>query len=64
MNTWAAGDYIRDNYGLQLPDTLAPGEYELWVKVYDWHTQEALPVAGQTQIADGMAARLGTITVE
>jgi hypothetical protein len=64
MNTWAAGDYIRDNYGLQLPDTLAPGEYELWVKVYDWHTQEALPVAGQNQIADGMAARLGTITVE
>ncbi len=64
MNTWRAGDFIRDNYGLQLPATLVPGEYELWVKVYDWRTQAALTVIGQNRIADGSAARLGTIMIE
>jgi hypothetical protein len=34
--TWRVGSLHRDNHGLALPETLPPGEYDLWVVVYWW----------------------------
>jgi len=62
--SWALGSLHRDNHGVALPDTLPPGEYEVWAVVYWWQTpDERLPVTAPT--ADGTTdhAGLGTIIV-
>jgi hypothetical protein len=44
-HNWRPGSYHRDNHGIQLPDTLPPGEYALWAVVYWWQEPaERLPV--------------------
>lgn len=63
MNEWRAGETVRDNHGLLLPDDLLPGLYEVWVKVYDWQTGAVLPVVGRDSIADGEAVLLTTVEV-
>ena len=42
MTLWTQGGYYRDNHALELPASLPPGEYELWVLVYDWRDGKAL----------------------
>ncbi|NPV68178.1 MAG: hypothetical protein HPY64_13645 [Anaerolineae bacterium] len=64
MTTWRPGEYIRDNHGLVLPGDLPPGQYDIWVKVYDWQTGIPLPVTGSNSTQDGQAAYLTTIVVE
>ena len=63
MDAWLPGAVVRDNYGLQLPADLSPGEYAIWVKVYDWRTQEPLTVSGSAAVEDDTAAYLTTIQV-
>ncbi len=63
MTTWRPGEYIRDNHGLALPGDLPPGQYEIWVKVYDWQTGTPLPVTGGNSTQGGQAAYLTTIVV-
>ncbi len=64
MDTWAAGDYVRDSHALQLPPDLPPGEYAIWVKVYAWQTGDPLPAQGEQATLDGTAIILTTIVVE
>lgn len=64
MTSWDAGETVRDNHALQLPEALPAGEYQLWVKVYAWQTGEPLPVTGEDRTEDGQAAWIATITVE
>jgi len=45
-NTWVPGEFFYEGYGFWLPDDLAPGEYQIWLVVYDWRTGERLPVTG------------------
>ncbi len=55
MPCWAAGQRILDEYQIQLPDDLAPEEYQLYIGLYQ-PTGEQLP-------ADGNGLRLGTVQV-
>lgn len=60
---WKPGDYIRDNFGLVLPDDLPPGDYELRAVVYTWPWLERLPVIGQDGAEQGDSVLLGTLQV-
>ncbi len=55
---WQPGEHIVDNHGILLPAGLPPGEYALWMGLYDAFDPDVrLPVAG----ADGIG--LGTVIV-
>jgi hypothetical protein len=43
---WVPGEYVADTHALTLPDDLPPGEYRLWVGLYDPQTGNRVPVAG------------------
>jgi len=52
---WPPGESIVDNHGLLLPADLPPGEYELWVGLYDpFDPSVRLPVAGADSISLGI----------
>jgi hypothetical protein len=42
--SWRAGEIIEDSYEILLDDGVVPGEYELWVGMYDLETMERLDV--------------------
>jgi hypothetical protein len=44
MTLWTPGGYYRDNHALEIPATLPPGDYELWVLVFDWRDGKNLPI--------------------
>lgn len=57
---WPPGVLIWDHRALQLPPALAPGDYQLWVKVYGFDANlqaQDLPVAGETTL-DGVVGVL------
>ncbi len=60
---WEPGELIRDNFGFVLPETLLPGEYELWVTVYSWPELERLAVTGIDGTSWGDHLILGSILV-
>jgi hypothetical protein len=62
-NTWQMGVPVWDHRALELPPDLAPGVYQLWVKVYDnpgGSPPRDLPVTGSTTL-DGV---IGVLPVE
>lgn len=61
--TWIPGERLRDNYGFVLPESLPPGEYQLWVVIYSWPSLERLPVTVPEDITHGDHAMIGTITI-
>ena len=64
-STWRPGSLHRDNHGLQLPEDLAPGEYELWAVVYWWEAPaDRLPVTAPNGDPIGDHAVLTAITIE
>jgi hypothetical protein len=50
MMQWSNGGYYRDNHALELPPDLPPGEYELWVKIFDW--RNGAPLAVRNVVGD------------
>ncbi len=56
---WQPGEPIRDNYGFILPETLPPGEYQIWVVIYSWPSLERLPVSvsGSDLVQDHLVLR-------
>lgn len=59
---WLAGEYVTDAHTLTLPDDLPPGDYALFVGLYDPLTSERVAVAGPGAGADGRAQIL-TLTL-
>jgi mannosyltransferase len=60
-DSWQPGELVADNHGLWLPPELPPGEYALWLGLYDLgNPAERLPIgtAGET------AWRLGTVRLD
>lgn len=53
-NRWFSGEYITDEYTLQLPNDLAPGDYRLFVGMYDEASGARVPLldANQTPISN------------
>jgi hypothetical protein len=41
MTAWITGGYYRDNHAL---DNIPPGNYDLWLSLYDWRDGHKLPV--------------------
>ena len=46
VSTWQPGEVIRDEYTLQVPASLSPGDYRIEIGMYDPQTLTRLPVAG------------------
>jgi hypothetical protein len=58
---WALDQPIRTNLGFVLPADLPPGDYQVWVTLYEWPSLEHLPVTSGTEVADHLV--LATISV-
>ncbi len=58
-STWAAGQTIRDNYGLRLPEDLPPGDYRLIAGMYRLATMERLTV--RTEAGESDHISLGVV---
>jgi hypothetical protein len=56
-DTWQAGALIRDPYALTLPPDVSPGNYQLWVGLYDESGRRTLT------LADGSKADHVTLSV-
>jgi hypothetical protein len=63
---WQAGDTINDKFDFMLPSDLPAGEYELWMGVYYWQTNERLVIQtrGDGDVTADQRLRLVEVTVE
>ncbi len=64
MSLWQPGGYYRDNHALQLPDNLPPGDYDLWVLIFDWRDGSRLPVRNARAGEATTHAVIATLRVE
>ncbi len=63
---WRTGDRILGGFSVPLPATLAPGDYEIWVGLYETASQGALrlPITAQGERTTGDGEVLvGTINI-
>ena len=63
---WRAGDRILGGFSVPLPATLAPGDYEIWVGLYETASQGALrlPITAQGERTTGDGEVLvGTVNI-
>ncbi len=51
---WSLGQTLADRYGVWLPETLSPGDYTLFVGLYDVQTGQRLPVTAGVQTVDDL----------
>jgi hypothetical protein len=63
MTHWPLNAAVSDQHGLDLPNGLPAGEYQVAVAVYNWQTGERLAVTGATGPAPAGLARLLTVHV-
>nr|MBN1229341.1 hypothetical protein [Anaerolineae bacterium] len=63
-STWKVGDIYRDNYGFILPESLAPGRYEIWVSAYSYPDLSLMPVTAHDGTVLGEHVVAGEIFVE
>ncbi len=64
---WQVGVPVWDNRAIRLPDDLLPGEYQLWVKLYDFAPDGSvhdLPVTAGDHTDQSIGVLPVTITVE
>lgn len=61
---WRAGEFIEDFHRLTIPEGAVPGEYRILLGMYDWRTDERLPVTTSdgTALPDAII-ELGTFEV-
>jgi len=63
MTRWPLDATISDQRGLELPEELPPGEYQVAVAVYNWQTGERLAVSGASGSVPDSLARLLTVAI-
>jgi hypothetical protein len=63
---WTPGEQILDRHIFTLPDSLAPGEYQLAIGLYDQPTGERVPVttSGSSEASDNRFMILQTVTIQ
>jgi hypothetical protein len=64
MSLWQPGGFYRDNHALQLPENLPPGDYDLWVLIFDWRDGSPLPVRNASAGDPETHALIATLRVE
>ncbi len=65
-NQWQPGVPVWDNRAIRLPDDLPPGDYQLWIKLYDFgqdQTVHDLPVTSGDKIDDSIGVLPVTLHV-
>jgi hypothetical protein len=63
MSVWPAGEVVVDRRGLQIPEGLPAGEYQLVVAIYDWETLTRLPVRDAHGLVVNSIALLSTLPI-
>jgi hypothetical protein len=58
---WPSGATIKETIWVEIPPSVPPGRYSIWVGLYRWDTMERLPL--QNDASGENALRLGEITV-
>jgi hypothetical protein len=61
-SSWQSGVPVWDNRGVRLPDVLAAGRYQVWLKVYDFGADGAVRVLPVTA-GDKADATIGVLPV-
>ena len=61
--SWVQGEVLADTHPLELPADLAPGRYQLIVRMYDPTTLAALPATNADGNPAGDALALATVEV-
>lgn len=61
---WRPGNIVLETYQLPLSDDVLPGDYEVWLGVYDAISGVRLPVTTATVAHDADSIKLGTIRIE
>ncbi|HRQ36800.1 MAG TPA: glycosyltransferase family 39 protein [Chloroflexota bacterium] len=61
--SWRPGEVLSDEHTLMLPPDLPPGNYTLWLGLYNPDTGERLPVMMNGELQADGRLRLGTIDV-
>ncbi|MBI1280942.1 MAG: hypothetical protein GC179_22650 [Anaerolineaceae bacterium] len=63
---WRTGDQINDSLDFALPADLPEGNYELWLGVYYWQTNERLAIQtrGDGDVTTDQRLRLAELTIE
>ncbi len=64
---WQVGVPVRDNHAMRLADDLPPGNYQLWIKLYDFAPDgsvDDLPVTAGEHVDDSIGILPVTIHVE
>lgn len=59
---WVAGEYVVDVHTLALPDELPPGEYQVWVGLYEPRSGLRVPARGPGAADDARVA-IGAVTL-
>jgi hypothetical protein len=60
---WTAGEFVRDQHDLALPEDLPPGEYQLLVGMYQAGTGDRLPLLDRDGAISGDTVEAGSIQV-
>ena len=63
MTHWPVSEPVPDQHGLELPQDLAPGDYQVAVAVYNWQTGDRLPVRDAGGPVPDSLARLFSVKV-
>ena len=63
-HVWAPGEVIEDRYTLTIPADLPPGNYPLWIGLYDSETIVPLPVMRDGEVLPNGRFPIGTLAVE
>jgi hypothetical protein len=60
---WKEGEPIRDNYGFIIPQTAAPGQYQIAIAIYDLSSLERFTVIGADNVEQGDLLILDTLSI-
>jgi len=61
--SWQAGQLILDEHAIRLPDDLPPGEYRLYVGMYELESMQRLPIVAEGEHVPDDRLLLATLTV-
>ena len=64
-SAWRVGLVVKDEYEVQLPRDIQPGDHGLTVGVYYWETGQRLPMwdeQGQREPGDAIVLRVISVT--
>ena len=62
-SAWLPDQTVADGYTIQLPEDAAPGQYHVYIGMYNLATMERLPITRDSQ-QNGDAVLVATLNIE